>query len=142
MNHFVGIWKLNNNDSNFNEFLKFYGYLYYIRKAILHTNIDVIIEINKIIDSYHSIYKKIISNLYSTDEIYIFDNKWYEFPDNLLKKHKIINNIIYSEIYLNTNKNKKWTEEIVVKGNTMYLTRKWNNNNKEYESIQIFTKDE
>ena len=138
MNNFIGNWKLEINDNNFNKFLKFYKYSYCIRMAILSSSIKINIKYN----NNKSFYKSVISNLYSVDEIYCFDNKWYETHDNLKKKHKLIDNMIYSNIILTTNENIKWKEIVYIKDNKLYVNRKWKENNIEYSSIQIFIKDE
>ena len=141
MNNFIGNWKLETNDNNFDKFLKFYEYSYCMRKLILCADISVTIY-NNTIDDYNikSLYKTIHSKLYSADELFIFDNKWYDSHENLIKKHELIDDKIYSEINVKNKKNIKWIEIIYIKDNKLYVKRKWKENNIENESIQMFIK--
>ena len=94
----IGKWKLIENDTQFTQFLSYYGYNWLKIKDALLTNVDVTISI--VNQQPLTINRFIESSFLTTNEDYIFDNNTHISNNihNLHKKHTITNDKMISYI--------------------------------------------
>ena len=133
MENFIGKWQLEQNN-NFDDFLKYYGYGWIKRKLALASHINLTIqktnEDNKFI-------RIIESTFLNNEEEYIIDGKFHKTPANLEKCHLIENNQLLTEV---RNELFHWYETNTINENKLTIHRKWFENGIEKTCSQVFIK--
>jgi len=129
MDLFLGQWKLKK-EVHFDNFLKFSGVPWIMRRISGHNKINLSIE--KLNESY---IKTVTSPFFNSEEIIKLDNQYREY-DKSFKKFRIEENIVYTDIKYKPDI--FWQEEVFIKDGFLITKYIWIKDNERKLAIHFF----